>query len=129
MNTASLENCKKLYELSGWSIPQLTWTWRHHLPHGKSQLLLMIDKVADDFRYRNQNPEIAKRFAEENKFYPAYDLGYLLRKVQSLKPTLGCINGRMWSISANYKRGTGDTPEDACALLAIKLIEEGILSK
>lgn len=73
-----------------------------------------------------------------HEYSPAYDLGYLLRKLpryaggmafqlSSTSPS----GGESWQISypTGYVNafGRADTPEDAAGLLAIKLFEEGVL--
>lgn len=62
---------------------------------------------------------------------PAYSAGYLLRKLPDYCPLQRRTNGT-WFIypnEINPKEITADTPEDALALLAIKLFEEGVLTK
>lgn len=61
MNTASLDLCKELYSLSGWQETSFIWA-----EHGKDSFIMhnSITKKADDYP-------------------PAYDLGYLLRKLPS----------------------------------------------
>ncbi len=119
MNVASLENCKKLYELSGWD-DQFGW-YTQNLP--PSDPKVMWD-IAD---------------SDTNRYVdcPAYDLGYLLRKLPN--PT----NGGELSLTKVFTgygavfqlegyrhkiRVFADTPEDATCLLAIKLFEQGILT-
>lgn len=121
MYVANLENCKRLYELSGWmetsySYSYMYTTWK------LSQLFSNV---------------------HSKKRIPAYDAGYLLRKLSSL---VGKKYGRLylefaqnpnqskqWYCSfvnedMRFPVGEADTPEDALALLCIKLIEEGILN-
>lgn len=121
MMVASLENCKRLYELSGWDDTYLV--------------------------YNTANGKVTPLFAKElmhRDDYPAYDLGYLLRKLPPII-TLKSRAGGRWS--AQLIRGqlvynpqeqkdeikkweverTADTPEDAAVLLCIKLIEQGVL--
>lgn len=111
MTTASLENCKRLFELSGWSDP--TYTYQ---ANGYTFLT-----------YNKKQPEIPNE-------YPAYDLGYLLRKLPHQ------LNGVIFSlihhdsgawiaryVDTPHHYGQAPTPEDAVALLCIKLIEDGIL--
>lgn len=123
MNVASLENCKKLYELSGWEIGR---------PH-------------------NSTHQYEEDKTGHVTAIPLYPLGYLLRKLPKFyeegnTPFLLCIQPNPiytdWSalyhhksISPNHRKSEsrfmtdGDTPEDAAALLAIKLFEQGILRK
>ena len=104
-NTASLENSKRLYELSKWHTGSVT---------------------------------------EEEWSDPQYTAGYLLRKLPSStsvnKSSVGySARHRTFDENVNVPRlktamparfeVKADTPEDALALLAIKLFEEGILTK
>lgn len=122
MNVASLELCKELYELSGWENTDGLWytdTWGN-------------TKVGSLARIR-RNPRPT---------YSAYDLGYLLRKLQDLEglAVYRCHhqdNSWNWSaqcddeesvINASYFH-YADTPEDAICKLAIELFKEGALLK
>lgn len=64
---------------------------------------------------------------------PAYDLGYLLRKLPSDCPLAS--DGETWSIAyidedgANREYSNAMTPEDATCLLAIELFKSGVLTK
>lgn len=109
MNTASLENCKKLFELSGW-----------------------VDSV---YHPVNGDKQVT------------YSLGYLLRKLPSMLEdeddkgayyTLHLGKEGEKDYYANYWHfdnplvgidilEPSSTPEDATALLAIKLFEEAVL--
>lgn len=126
MNVAKLELCKRLYELSGWGYTHQSYndTGTEQHPHYE-----LHDKVLDE-----EEPMFA---------YPAYSAGYLLRK---LPPSLDVRQGNWFELyndsgdhwDAGYEYATSepetsgyyqhaDTPEDALALLCIRLIEEGIL--
>lgn len=120
-NVANLENCKELYELSGW--PQ-------------------IDDFSDWYQdWGNEDWGIGSYDANCPNNYPAYDLGYLLRKLQGLKkyPILELRQyNRWWCFYGNRtKRGSivspqkdcgiADTPEDAACRLAIELIKQGVI--
>lgn len=128
MNVASLERCGELYKLSGWEFGHM----RYDLTHRSLGV--------NDGDYKGK--------------VPAYDLGYLLRKLPAhfntgdargafeffLKTT-----GREWFAGYNkpelgkwlYDNNHGvwetpcsaDTPEDAAAGLAIQLFKQGILKK
>ncbi|HET6924843.1 MAG TPA: hypothetical protein VFH39_03380 [Candidatus Saccharimonadales bacterium] len=126
MNVASLELCKELYELSGWSLATSKWyeSW------GDSDW-----SIADKY-----NPN-----CPEN--YPAYDLGYLLRKLPWMigaPRALLYMQKREKGYYYAYTTSTGedwpfderatvfkveDTPEDSAAMLAIELFKQGVLSK
>lgn len=104
---ASLELSKELYELSGWD-------------EGKKQTWHMQSKtMAIGFDVHTEHDRIA----------PAYSLGYLLRKLPNDSEVY-----RASTYEANYYPNPGepisfeaDTPEDACAKLAIELIKQGVL--
>lgn len=121
MNVASLELCKELYQLSGW-----IGTYGYWDTDAKVWATTDLDGAAVES--------------------PAYDLGYLLRKLpptikasknDSAFLTLGAIHTRNWIIS--YKTvadtiypkdcyGEADTPENALCQLAIELIKQRILT-
>lgn len=111
MNTASLKNCKRLYELSGWED--------------------------NDIGSRSYNGVKLSNGKVES--ITAYDAGYLLRRLPNGSITTPDMNQHGNSHWAEYcttypsesgliKTHAG-TPEDALCLLAIKLFEEGILKK
>lgn len=135
MNTASLELCKELYELSGWyQVEQ----YYEYYPVSKSTRLRsgypgnILPKMLPDF------------------ITPAYDLGYLLRKLPEgkidriHKVTKGVWWSNKWQkwVCIRQRYGVGsdndewktyeykaDTPEDAAAKLAIQLFKQNILTK
>lgn len=103
MNTASRELCKELYELSGWE--DADWFFNPH---------------AEGFTFTKQHSGV-----------PAYDLGYLLRKL----PADGNLFVKQYEDDGSWHACSGliqveaDTPEDAATKLAIALYEQGILKK
>lgn len=117
MNVASFELCKELHELSGWNKTQNVWA----ITNGEENKdILPWLRVG-----------IGSSGAWEE--LPAYDLGYLLRKLP--------VPAYIYSVSEvskqfiadmvhNHKiiRECADTPEDATAKLLIKLLEEGIIT-
>lgn len=123
MNVATLENSKKLYELSGWIETETHW----QITHGEIQ---------------DWTPETTQRPNYTSlKACPAYDCGYLLRKLpyeyaDNFKD-YGLIlikDEKIWCASYDYYDlphiyVEADTPEDALTLLAIKLFELKIISK
>lgn len=137
MQVASLELCKTLYELSGSEWITTQYVWREHHPNGASIVMSRAEQEADSWRFRN-SPE-APRFREENDFYPAYDLGYLLRKLPQtiIKHTVidkGEDNTDFYLaeylIGNNPSHTIGNgayTPEDATCKLAIELFKQGVL--
>lgn len=116
-DVASLENSKRLYELSGWI------NGRHFYYH---------KKYDSDVNYL---PSLLG-----DNLHPAYTAGFLLRKlpyryyVRRDKISAG---GDWWCYDitkgiATDKGGEGilaDTPEDALCLLAIQLFKQGVLTK
>lgn len=126
MNTASLENCKKLYELSGWEDVSYSWVRK-----GDSKSII-----------HRSHSEYAGVMADADFANPAYDLGYLLRELPAKIPSnehsnndwlilekiVGAQDGDWVARYGTQYIYQSDTPEDCCALLAIKLIEEGIIN-
>lgn len=130
MNVASLELCKELYELSGWGDTEKA----HYLLDGKPQVM----------RWSKVGVEDERSWHELVLRAPAYDLGYLLRKVPEFLPmpseeffpaslTVRCgkhewlagyATTRKW-----IKKIWADTPEDAACKLAIELFKRGILQR
>lgn len=118
MNVASLENCKELYKLSGWKDTELVYAI-----HGTNPTF--ANNVLPDIDFNNSPP--------------AYDLGYLLRKLPSFYFVYCGKSGETW-YPAEMQGGptmkmppyifdnlTADTPEDAAAKLAIELHRQGVL--
>lgn len=151
MNVTSLELSKELYEVSGWQVTN--YWWREHLPnHNLNHTVLKEAMISDNLRFK-ANTEANNRFREENKFYPAYDLGYLMRKLPArldLKDNISW-NLTFWKTikdlegntqySADYQAGMSekmlisktwleqDMPENALAVLIIHLFKQGLLTK
>lgn len=104
-DVASLELCKELYELSGrtWH-EEIIYSW--HKDDG--------DYVIEDFW--------------TGSTCPAYDLGYLLRKMPPhyLFTFSQYDDGSKWSLMSK-ESFIADTPEDAACLLAIELFKQGVL--
>jgi hypothetical protein len=126
MNVASLELCKELYELSKW----FDTGYKHYEINGKYEILPSI-KITDDWGDEGRN--VLSMLA------PAYDLGYLLRKLEPLTEERGRLfvttrNVGDWTagFSATYDafhddKGIADTPEGAVCSLAISLFKAGVL--
>lgn len=132
---ASLELCKTLFELSGWDETLMHWNDREFGHSG-------------GVHGRSGNYELITGWVEELdseelvELYPAYDLGYLLRKlpVWTSSKEHGPLEiipfvGGKWEMKYSHKTvkhtilGEADTPEDAAAKLAIDLFKQGILNK
>lgn len=113
MNVASLELCKELYELSGWDDTH--WVW--------DKQLNVISEYPTGARFES----------------PAYDLGYLLRKLERVEGGVSLTYCNHQDGSTNYciylnetlggSFAYDDTPEDAAAKLAIELFKSGVLKK
>lgn len=110
MNTASLELCKELFEISGWN-EDLEW----HI---------------------NRKPPAA----EFSRIAPAYELGYLLRKLTSdlhgkldnIQVDYNCVDWRAYfkmDFGKDEMFTNADTPENALCKLAIELFKQGILKR
>lgn len=116
MNTASLKLCKELFEVSGWH-EDLEW----HI---------------------NRKPPAA----EFSRIAPAYDAGFLLRKLPLNIDDgffelnhYGTDNGYWIAQYCTHDLNTnvftydfsnhGDTPEDAACKLVIELFKQGILKR
>lgn len=128
MNVASLELCKELYELSGWELPiQFCETC-----YGQGVLYDTNPANPDG------EPLPAQCRECEGGTYKGYDLGYLLRKlpryIDKTRLTIQPTNEKQWCASYDYETGLStrdcfaDSPEDALALLAIELFNQGILT-
>lgn len=112
MNVASLELCKELYELSGWEDTEKWLTASDLLP-----------EIIDGKKTGNLKREQV----------PAYDLGYLLRKLPPVTKVINCSNEKTQIYGALFPELKltfhGDTPEDAACKLAIELFKQGVLPK
>lgn len=131
MYVASLELSKQLYEVSGWAETEF---WHYNTG-------------ATGWKVDTGHAPLPKGYYDNvEKFVPAYDLGYLLRKLPKQLPdpdtgyesedylAIQCFSN---SYSAWYVDATGepvpdftenaDTPEDALAKLAIRLFKQGVL--
>lgn len=137
MNVANLEMCKELYELSGWGFDDSYTYW------------IVTPNATGTMERRN-----ARDFDDR---IPAYDLGYLLRKLPKHHnfgmPYVSQANDgtqwvasyiNWWALWEYDGKGSAkkwhhevtaslhflaDTPEDAACKLAIELFKQGILSK
>jgi hypothetical protein len=119
MNVASLELCKELYELSGWNTDLAFWS--NETPDGW---------------------EVVFELHAGDEFFPAYDLGYLLRKLPHeievdgvpgyyLRIEAPCRGGNQWMFNYSHMKPIetwNESPEDAACKLAIELFKQGVLS-
>jgi hypothetical protein len=111
MHVANLELCKELFEVSGWDYT--TFWWFNDQPENR---ILLASEL------QNDNGTFKRRIS------PAYDLGYLLRKLPGNCDLTRLSNG-LWKIAHNARFASADTPEDAAAKLAIELFKQGVLTK
>lgn len=119
MNVASKELCEKLFKLSRWDNTYFWWNRDEQRVPGK-QMVVQSGKI----------------FPSD---FPAYDAGYLLRKLPYKVDLRQLRNGWSASFSNNsYRRfgderrdayGKADIPEDALCELSIQLFEQEILTK
>lgn len=122
MNVASLELCRELYELSEWIETFNYWEYTDGIPEGVPYL---------------SQPELERRYGlwstqELKKRFPAYDCGYLLRKLPDIN-LLRDVKRSEWMATAPFRSKVlnewADTPEDTLCKLAIALFKEGVLVK
>jgi hypothetical protein len=112
MHVANIDVCKALYEVSGWKDTSKVYNFS--VP-GKSSISTFPHS--------------------KTSWCPAYDLGYLLRKLPQSSDKGGLLflnatNSDKWScgFKGGYYR-QGDTPEEATAKLAIELFKQGVLTR
>ncbi len=157
-NEASLSLSKELFELTGWEDTDLYWIGQMAWGTKKIEYDLFRgqpDDIGDSwFDYNEKNlcyvggVEAETILDDVDDFCPAYDLGFLIRKLPAYirkhqykyvfsldvsavdNPTT--IDDMGWSCS--YTRGAylylsekATTPEDCCCLLLIKLIKEKVI--
>jgi len=107
MNVASLPLSKELYELSGWD--------------DTSHNYLSTQSPAGDV------------LTQGGGDCPAYDLGYLLRKLPNYKlehngnSANAVTCGYLADNKGRWIFGSANTPEDAACKLAIELFKQGVL--
>jgi hypothetical protein len=109
MNVANFELCQELYELSGWLTGIDGFCYVSLAGESSGFEVRPLTDVGDD----------------RVRICPAYDLGYLLRKLPPGN-VLTSVEGK-WIASSSPKVTTAPTPEDAAAKLAIELFRQGIL--
>lgn len=114
MNVCSLELAKELYSVSDWT----TGYW----------YCANCEKVFDETIISNH---------ELKKLCPAYDLGFMIRKLPGTILKHAVVDDKDFYFAEylignnpNFTHGTGgDTPEDCLAMLAIELFKQGVLEK
>lgn len=124
MNVANLELSRELYELSGWGDPD------GEAPLGEydlyfTQAMWCQESEKSDWELYTEPSD--HTIYGNNHIYPAYDLGFLLRKL----PKLARLDrgARNWhcTVLMNGFVAHADTPEDAACKLAIELWKQGVL--
>ncbi len=111
MNVASLELCKELFEISGWDGTHFTY-WNNKASAD-------IDKTTLTWGLSNY----------KDGCWPAYDLGYLLRKLPPrCKVGHSIEHGQYYALGFNIDC-RNSSPEDALCTLAIELFKQNILNK
>lgn len=119
MNVARLKLCKQLYELSGWKETDFFWQLaeNEYLYEEANLGYVLVNPVLEEPLQSNA--------------YPAYDLGYLLRKfagrggIELRYGDRECAASSplcCWGITA-------DTPENVVCALAIELLKHGYLMR
>jgi hypothetical protein len=111
MNVAIFELCQELYDLSGW----LTGI------DGNCYVSLPGERKGFEVRPLTDTGNDSIRIC------PAYDLGYLLRRLP-VGNVLTSLEDE-WIASSSPKVVTAPTPEDAAAKLAIELFKQGVLTR
>lgn len=137
MNVASKKLCEELYAVSGWINTQNYW----------KSLIGHDVKTWSDWQVVDFNSvTIPEAFGERT--YPAYDLGFLLRKLPLERES---VMGEPIELHLRYDGheghwlaeytdgdfivlepeliGEADTPENALIKLAIELFKSGVLTK
>lgn len=129
MNVADKDLCRELYELSGWNGMYFLWV-----------------ETANETRVWRADNQFS---LDEAGVSPAYDLGYLLRKLPArIKMIEGDdvfltiekfnnLNDGPARYSAYYRADVdsdawcqnADTPENAACKLAIELFNQGVLKR
>jgi hypothetical protein len=130
MHIASLELSKQLFEVSGWGKPTFDGSGETAFVYYSN-----ADEINDDFA--NYRPMVI----EKDGNVPAYDLGFLLRKLPKGVTTkyangtyykqvkLEHIKTRWCAYYSSRLSSIADTPEDCAVKLAIELFKQGILVK
>lgn len=124
MNTANLELCQELYALSGWDYESQYVHATDNYSDERAKHLLTRGMLGEN----PYDPNLKYKFVA-----PAYDLGYLIRKLPN-KIIVEHSSNIWWARHDDFTdKGdisiNADTPENALAKLAIELFKQGILTK
>jgi hypothetical protein len=127
VDVASVDLCRELWELSGWGTEATAFHW--YKQHGEADYTLVSSDEAE--------------FYQSDSYFPAYTLGFMLRKLQLPYVTVlvGTLGRRSKLYSASYipdqlgeydpatMYRKADTPENALCQLAIQLFRQNILKR
>lgn len=121
MNVASLDLCRELYELSGWSDTYFHWGGAH--VKGGTPRTWRVTAI------KGRAGTTPIKYS-----YPAYDLGFLLRKLPAMDEhndfiTLFHSPTGPWVMDYADDEFEADTPEDAACKLAIELFKQEVLQQ
>lgn len=119
-DVAAPDLCKKLHDISGWE-------------DGLNTELYVFDQKGKFVAQVNKESFSIDRFGS---FVPAYDLGYLLRrlaenaKMHNIKLHYSIVQ-KLWYCGYRSEGSAcwGDIPEDAAIKLVIRLFKAGVLKK
>jgi hypothetical protein len=138
MNVADLELCKQLHDLSRWEDAEKCWYKVNRATHKSGEW----EDLGGAPEFKALNVEQVPTYNWETRrdtschteyVSPAYDLGYLLRKLQGQKraSVSRLLSRNMWVASCVgiTKNCEAANPEDAAAKLAIELFKQGILTR
>jgi len=125
MHVAALELCRELHQVApDWTDTDYSW--------------FIDDMVPDDqlLGLERAEPSIGARGSRISTVYsevPAYDLGFLMRKVPNGYGLIKGVGGRWVAFDLitlqSHNGERNDTPEDAVVMLCIKLWRQGALAK
>jgi hypothetical protein len=111
MNVANFELCQELYDLSGWLTGIDGYCYVSLAGKRRGFEIRPLTDIGND----------------RIRVCPAYDLGYLLRRLP-VGNVLTSLEDA-WIASSSPMVTTAATPEDAAAKLAIELSKQGILQR
>lgn len=139
MNVASLDLCKELYELSGWDGAAFRHCQFRNVSSPEDQRHMVYSTVESTDDAQDMEERI---FIVDYRNWPAYDLGYLLRRLpgyavlKHVDAEHALDEDTFWkAVYQSHLRGQwveaegSDTPEDAAAKLTIELFKRGVLER
>lgn len=106
MNVASLELCKELHELSGWTQPGM----------------YAVDQDSNEHAHRYDLGYLLRRLpSSKTERGSELELRKLKGEVLEGSWQIGYDRGKVWQLAS--------TPEDAAAKLCIELFKQGVLTR